>query len=99
MFGAMMTHKARIKAKGSKWWLCRTATCFLILGLFWAVFGYSPEPSAEQVNKRREIINNQLSKELNECIAGNIDVIVGLHKCRPFKNHKQAVIWPIKRRM
>jgi len=91
-----MPHKDRIKQKSIQERLrplftFKSSVIVLLVAII-SIQAWTPEPSAEQTNKRREIINNQLSKELNECIAGNIDVIVGLHNCRPYKNHKQAVI-------
>jgi len=95
-----MPHKARIRQESIISMLRYhlgdvIAFTVIIMGILY-IKSWNPEPSAEDINKRRALINKQLTVELNECIEGDIDVIVGLHNCRPFRNHKEAKIWRVK---
>ena len=92
-----MPYKARIRPKSIKELLrplfsFPVALMFIVIAIL-TIQAWTGEPSAEAINKRRAIINKQVTEQLNDCMAGNVKVIVGLHNCRPLKNHKSAVIW------
>lgn len=90
-----MPHKSRIRQESLKEVLRHHFTdkvgLMVILVAILAVGLWNPEPSAEEVNKRRELINKQVTQELVDCINGDVNKIVSVFRCRPLK--KGAVIW------